>query len=163
MNTNAIFYQLVQSLPLSPAQVKSWFAAIAVDLNAEELDRLLNNTAATALPQSLLAQLLDNWVEQQRGRSASPTDQQEAAQKPLRLTNNDVLKKLRIAYQLHESDVRELLKLVTIELTKSDLSALFRKPSQRQFKACDDELVLDFIAGLGLLLRTRESARQEAP
>lgn len=155
MNTNAIFYQLVQSLQLTPAQVSQWFAAVGAELGEAELNGVLTNTAATALPQPLLAQLLDHWVETLRGPKPSSAGEVPAVK---RLSNNDVLKKLRIAYQLQESDIRELLKTVTIELTKSDLSALFRKPGQAQFKACDDELVLDFITGLGLLLQMRAQA-----
>lgn len=155
MNTNAIFYQLVQSLQLTPAQVSQWFAAVGVELGEAELNGVLNNTAATALPQPLLAQLLDHWVETLRGPKSGSAGEAPAVK---RLSNNDVLKKLRIAYQLQESDIRELLKTVTIELTKSDLLALFRKPGHAQFKACDDELVLDFITGLGLLLQMRAQA-----
>ena len=155
MNTNAIFCELTQALQLNTAQVKDWFAAIGADIPEAEVDGLIHNTAATALPQPLLAQLLDQWVEIQRGPKPIVGDAQAA---PKRLSNNDVLKKLRIAYRLQDEDVRQLLKLVTIELTKSDLSALFRKPGQSQFKTCDDEFVLDYIRGLGLLLRQREQA-----
>lgn len=161
MNTNAIFYQLIQALQLTPEQVKTWFAEVGVTLDDTELNGVLNNTAATALPQPLLAQLLDHWVVQLRGPKERTNETESTGETPVavkRLSNNDVLKKLRIAYQLQESDIRELLKMVTIELTKSDLSALFRKPGQAQFKACDDELVLDFIAGLGLLLQMRAQA-----
>jgi len=59
---------------------------------------------------------------------------------------------------LHEQDVRDVLSLATIELTKSDLSALFRKPGNSHFKACDDELLFDFIEALGQWLQQKQNA-----
>jgi uncharacterized protein YehS (DUF1456 family) len=97
----------------------------------------------------------NNLIEQQRGKKNDA--EQEVIEKHAKISNNDVLKKLRIAYNLHEQQVRDALKLATIELTKSDLAALFRKPGHVHFKACDDELVLDFIEGLGLLLQQRQA------
>ncbi len=53
--------------------------------------------------------------------------------------------------------MRAALKLATIELTKTELSALFRKPGHVHYKACADDLLLDFIEGLGLLLAARNA------
>ncbi|QEI13101.1 DUF1456 family protein [Cellvibrio japonicus] len=153
MNTNAILRKLTQSLAISRPELQVWFAAIDVELEPAEVDALLvpeSSPASVDLPQYLLLQLLNQWIVQQRGQK--PEASVEVVNKQTKLSNNDVLKKLRIAYQLHEQDVRDLLRLVTIELTKSDLSALFRKAGHPQYKACDDELVLDFIEGLGLWL-----------
>jgi uncharacterized protein YehS (DUF1456 family) len=37
------------------------------------------------------------------------------------------------------------------------LAALFRKAGHEHFQACNDELVLDFIEGLGLLLQQKQA------
>ena len=156
MRTNDIFRKLTQSLPLSVEQVQALFAESDIDLTDKEVGNLLKTDyqpGFEAMPEYILLIFLNNLIDQKRGKKIDA--QAEVVEKHHKVSNNDVLKKLRIAFNLHEQDVRDALKLVTIELTKSDLSALFRKPGHVHFKACDDELALDFIQGLGLLLQQR--------
>lgn len=156
MRTNDIFRKLVQCLPLTVEQVQAIFAVADIDLSDKEVANLLKTDyqpGFEAMPEYILVIFMNNLIDQKRGRKADA--QPEIVEKHHKISNNDVLKKLRIAFNLHEQQVRDALKLVTIELTKSDLSALFRKPGHVHYKACDDGLVLDFIEGLGLLLQQR--------
>lgn len=157
MRTNDIFRKITQSLTLGNLQIQQLFALSAIDLNDKEIANLLKTDYQPGfepMPDYVLLIFLNNLIEQQRGKKNDA--EQEVIEKHAKISNNDVLKKLRIAYNLHEQQVRDALKLATIELTKSDLAALFRKPGHVHFKACDDELVLDFIEGLGLLLQQRQ-------
>jgi uncharacterized protein YehS (DUF1456 family) len=43
------------------------------------------------------------------------------------ITNNDIMKKLRVALQLRDTDIIDILKLAEFETTPSELSAIFRK------------------------------------
>ncbi len=152
MRTNDIFRKITQCLQLDSLQIQQLLAMSAIDLSDKEITNLLKTDYQPGfepLPEYVLLIFLNNLIEQKRGKKndAEP----EAIQKHAKVSNNEVLKKLRIAYNLQEQQVRTALKLVTIELTKSDLAALFRKPGHVHFKACDDELLLDFIEGLGLL------------
>lgn len=158
MRTNDIFRKITQSLTLGNLQIQQLFALSAIDLNDKEITNLLKTDYQPGfepMPDYVLLIFLNNLIEQQRGKKNDA--EQEVIEKHAKISNNDVLKKLRIAYNLHEQQVRDALKLATIELTKSDLAALFRKPGHVHFKACDDELVLDFIEGLGLLLQQRQA------
>ncbi|EIK44353.1 hypothetical protein O59_002683 [Cellvibrio sp. BR] len=158
MRTNDIFRKITQSLTLGNLQIQQLFALSAIDLNDKEIANLLKTDYQPGfepMPDYVLLIFLNNLIEQQRGKKNDA--EQEVIEKHAKISNNDVLKKLRIAYNLHEQQVRDALKLATIELTKSDLAALFRKPGHVHFKACDDELVLDFIEGLGLLLQQRQA------
>lgn len=69
------------------------------------------------------------------------------------LSNNDILKKLRVALQLRDEDVIAILKLVDFELTKSELSALYRKPDHPNYKPCGDQLLRNFLNGLVIYKR----------
>lgn len=156
MRTNDIFRKLTQSLPLTVEQIQALFAPSDIDLSDKEVANLLKTDyqpGFEAMPEYILIIFLNNVIDQKRGKKADA--QPEVVDKHHKISNNDVLKKLRIAFNLHEQDVRDALKLATIELTKSDLSALFRKPGHVNYKVCDDSLVLDFIEGLGLLLQQR--------
>ena len=69
------------------------------------------------------------------------------------LTNNDILKKLRVALSLRDEDVIEILKLSEFDLTKSELSALYRKQGHPNYKECGDQLLRNFLDGLVIYKR----------
>jgi uncharacterized protein YehS (DUF1456 family) len=64
------------------------------------------------------------------------------------LSNNDILKKLRVALQLKDEDIIDILKLVEFETTKGELSALFRNPDHPNYRECGDQLLRNFLNGL---------------
>ena len=69
------------------------------------------------------------------------------------MTNNDILKKLRIALELNESDLIEIFRLADCEISKSELSALFRKEGHRNYRECGDQIMRRFLDGL--IIRNR--------
>jgi uncharacterized protein YehS (DUF1456 family) len=158
MRTNDIFRQLTQALTLSTQDIQALFAVTDIDLSDKDVANLLKTDyqpGFSAMPDYILLIFLNNLIDQKRGKKADA--EVAVIDKFAKVSNNDVLKKLRVAFTLHEQDLRDLLKLVTIELTKSDLAALFRKAGHEHFQACNDELVLDFIEGLGLLLQQKQT------
>lgn len=64
------------------------------------------------------------------------------------MTNNDILKKLRIALELKDADIIEILKLADFEISKTELSALFRNPGHKNYKECGNQLLRRFLDGL---------------
>ena len=64
------------------------------------------------------------------------------------MTNNDILKKLRIALSYRDTDILEILKLADFYMTKSELSAIFRKEDHPNYKECGDQLLRNFLNGL---------------
>lgn len=64
------------------------------------------------------------------------------------MTNNDILKKLRIALKLRDEDIIEILMLVDFQLSKAELSALFRNEDHPNYKECGDQLLRNFLNGL---------------
>lgn len=69
------------------------------------------------------------------------------------MTNNDILKKLRIALSLKDTDIIEILKLADFDISKAELSSLFRSEDQRNFKECGDQILRRFLNGL--IIRNR--------
>ncbi len=69
------------------------------------------------------------------------------------MTNNDILKKLRIALELNESDLIEIFRLSDFEISKAELSALFRKEGHRNYRECGDQIMRRFLDGL--IIRNR--------
>jgi uncharacterized protein YehS (DUF1456 family) len=64
------------------------------------------------------------------------------------VTNNDILKKLRIALELRDSDIIEILKLADFEISKTELNALFRNPEHKNYMECGNQLLRRFLDGL---------------
>jgi uncharacterized protein YehS (DUF1456 family) len=64
------------------------------------------------------------------------------------LTNNDILKKLRVALSFKDTDIIECLELVEFKVSKSELAALFRNIDHPNYKECGDQLLRNFLNGL---------------
>tara|TARA_Y100000588_G_C14112542_1_gene863666 strand:+ start:385 stop:603 length:219 start_codon:yes stop_codon:yes gene_type:complete len=71
------------------------------------------------------------------------------------VTNNDVLKKLRVALSLRDTDILDILKLVDFNMSKSEISAIFRKEDHPNYKECGDQLLRNFLNGLIIKHRGR--------
>lgn len=71
------------------------------------------------------------------------------------LTNNDILKKLRVALSFKDTDIIECLELVDFKITKSELSAIFRNIDHPNYKECGDQLLRNFLNGLIIKNRGR--------
>lgn len=94
----------------------------------------------------IMAHFLDGLVIYKRGKDESrPTPPIE-----LPITNNIVLKKLRVAFELKEDDIHAILKAADFPVSKPELSALFRKAGHSNYRACGDQLLRNFLKGLAL-------------
>lgn len=69
------------------------------------------------------------------------------------MTNNDVFKKLRVALRLRDDEIVEILKLADFKISKSELSAFFRKDDHPNYRECGDQILRNFLNGLILHLR----------
>ena len=76
------------------------------------------------------------------------------------LNNNDIMKKLRVALKLRDSDIVEILKLAEFEVSESELSALFRREEHPNYRECGDQLLRRFLDGL--IIRNR-GKKEETP
>jgi len=74
------------------------------------------------------------------------------------MNNNDVLKKLRIALNLKDTDIIDILRLAGFEISKAELSALFRKEDHKNYKECGDQILRRFLNGLIIRNRGKSEA-----
>ena len=92
----------------------------------------------------VLAHFLDGLIFHLRGKD----DSRPAQPIELPVTNNMVLKKLRVAFELKEEDLHEILQSVDFPVSKPELSALFRKFGHSNYRTCGDQLLRNFLKGL---------------
>ncbi len=64
------------------------------------------------------------------------------------MSNNDILKKLRVALKLTTEDIQKILLLADFRISSSELNALFRNDDHPKFKACGDQILRNFLNGL---------------
>jgi len=97
----------------------------------------------------VLAHFLDGLIIHRRGRD------ERLPSRPVerRISNNVVLKKLRVAFELKDSDMHQLFADAGFPVSKPELSALFRQPGHKNFRKCGDQLLRNFLKGLTLRVR----------
>lgn len=97
----------------------------------------------------VLAHFLDGLVIHCRGRNDSlPPRPVEK-----RVTNNVVLKKLRVAFELKDVDMHAAFEAAGFPVSRPELTALFRQPDHKNYRACGDQLLRNFLKGLTLRVR----------
>ena len=69
------------------------------------------------------------------------------------LTNNDILKKLRVAHKLRDEDIVNILALADFQASKSEINALFRNENHPKYMECGDQILRNFLNGLIIHLR----------
>ncbi|TYA74816.1 DUF1456 family protein [Seonamhaeicola marinus] len=79
------------------------------------------------------------------------------------MTNNDVLKKLRVALQLRDDDIIKILSLVDFRVSKSELSAFFRREDHPKYMECGDQILRNFLNGLVIHLRGPMPEKSKKP
>jgi uncharacterized protein YehS (DUF1456 family) len=80
------------------------------------------------------------------------------------MSNNDVMKKLRVALQLRDDEIIKILALVDFKIEKTELSAYFRDEEHTNFRPCGDQVLRNFLNGLVIYKRgKREEKPKETP
>ncbi len=96
-------------------------------------------------PDLEMAQFLEGVVVHKRGKDPS----RPARALPARITNNLVLKTLRVAFALKEDDLLTMLHASGFEVSRGELSALFRAPDHRNYRPCGDQFLRNVLKSLG--------------
>ncbi|NOR75615.1 MAG: DUF1456 family protein [Draconibacterium sp.] len=103
-----------------------------------------------------LAIFLNGLINHKRGKKEGPKSIPEN-----KLNNNIIFRKLRIALNLKDNDILELLKLADLEISKHELSAFFRKPGQSQFRECKDQILRNFLRGMQMKYRENKTLEKK--
>ena len=97
-----------------------------------------------------LAFFLNGLINDKRGKKEGPQPEPEK-----RLTNNIVFVKLKIALNLKSEEILEILGMDDIHISKNELSAFFRKPENKHYRVCKDQILRNFLKGLQLKYRKK--------
>lgn len=112
--------------------------------DSDENFKILNNTE--------LSTFLNGFINLKRGKREG-----EQATANNHLNNNMIFQKLRIALNLKAEDIQDILELVDFRFGKHELSAFFRKPDNKHYRECKDQILRNFLMGVQRQLRPEDT------
>ena len=78
----------------------------------------------------------------------------------IKMNNNDIFKKLRVALQLRDDQIEDILKLVDFRMSKGEIGNFFRNADHPKYVECGDQVLRNFLNGLVIHLRgTKEEPK----
>jgi uncharacterized protein YehS (DUF1456 family) len=152
MLNNDVLRSLRYTLDVNDAQLAEIIRLSGKEVDPETLDALLkkeDEEGFVACDDELMAHFLDGLVYFKRGKD----DSRPAQPFELPMTNNMVLKKLRVAFELKEDDMHAIMQSVDCPVSKPEMSALFRKFGHSNYRTCGDQFLRNFLKGLTLRVR----------
>lgn len=152
MLNNDVLRSLRYTLDVNDAQMAEIIRLSGKEVELEALDALLkkeDEEGFVACDDELMAHFLDGLVYFKRGKD----DSRPAQPFELPVTNNMVLKKLRVAFELKEDDMHAIMQSVDCPVSKPEMSALFRKFGHSNYRTCGDQFLRNFLKGLTLRVR----------
>lgn len=152
MINNDVLRSIRYMLDLSESRMIDVFALM--DYRVAEADvvdflRSEEDSEFLAIPDEAMLYFLNGLIIHLRGQKEDQTPP------PVTLpnSNNLMLKKLRVAFNLKEEDMLSILRSVDFNISKPELSALFRAEGHSNYRACGDQFLRNFLKGLTLRIR----------
>ena len=146
MDNNDILRSLRYTFDLGDQQMMDVFALADKEVTRAEVSNWLKkeeDTDFSIMKDVELATFLNGFINNKRGKKEG---EQPVPEK--KITNNIVLRKLKIALNFREDEMLATFKLADMRISKHELSAFFRKPTQSQYRECKDQFLRNFLAGL---------------
>lgn len=149
MTNNDIIKRLRFVLGIDTNALADCFKLGGIEVSSSQVDDFFSREgeeARQACTEEQLAVFLDGLIVYRRG-PGKPNRNRVA------LTNNVILKKIRIAFELQAQELDGIFMLTDYEFSPHEISAFFRKPGTVHYKECSDEVLEAFFNGMSLFFR----------
>ena len=146
---NDVLRRLRYALTINDTAAISIFKLADYDMDMAYLHAIMKKEEEEGyLPcrDKIITLFLDGLIIKNRGKQEGQKPGELAAN--ARLSNNDLLRKIRIAMRYKDEDIIAILNLAQFRMSKSELSALFRKPDHRNYKPAGDQVVRNLLQGM---------------
>ncbi|MCD6091260.1 MAG: DUF1456 family protein [Bacteroidales bacterium] len=146
MNNNDILRRIRYTFDFSDQKMIKIFALADLDVTRAEISNWLkkdDDPDFQGIYDIQFATFLNGFINDRRGKKEG-----EQAKPEKKLNNNIIFRKLKIALNLRDEDILEILMLADMRVGKHELSAFFRNPSQNQYRPCKDQILRNFIHGM---------------
>lgn len=148
MTNNSILRRIRFIFQFSDADITEIFQLAELSVPKSQVANWLRkeeHEGYEAISDEFLAAFLNGFIVHKRGKKEGATPPPEK-----KLTNNQIFRKMRIALNLKEEDIIQILSLVNMRMSAHEINAFFRNPSQRQYVQCNDQVLRNFFQGLEL-------------
>ncbi len=157
MNNNDILRRLRYTFEFGDSKMISVFGLGNLKVTREQISSWLkkdDDPDYKECSDTQMATFLNGFIIDKRGKKdgAQPVPEE-------RLTNNIIFMKLKIALNLKAEDVTEIMELAGFKISKHELSAFFRKPGNRHYRTCQDQILRNFLKGLQLKYRQDQNEK----
>lgn len=151
MNNNDVLKSLRYTFNFGDDEMIKLFALANVEVTRAQVSDWMKkeeDESFQTIVDSYMSAFLNGFIVLKRGVKEGKMPVNEK-----RLNNNLILRKLKIALQLKDDDLIEILSLADFKISKHEISAFFRKPDQNQFRVCKDQILRKFMFGLQRKIR----------
>jgi len=159
MTNNDIFRRLRYTFDISDVTLTELFVLGEMPAKRAEINSWLRkeeDPEYVFIPDKYLAAFLNGFITSKRGKREGEVPPPE-----VELSNNNIFRKLKIALNLKDDDIIEILALVDMTVSRHELSAFFRNPSQKQYRPCKDQILRNFLHGLQLKYHSGVKGKKE--
>ena len=147
MTNNEVMKSVRYTLETKNKEVVKLIQDGGVEIGVLDVVNLLKNEEEEGFlecPAETLHAFLDGLILERRGPSDGPPKKFSTST----INNNMVLRKLRIAFEMRDTDMIVTMKSVGFSVSKGEISALFRAPKHKHFMQCGDQFLRYFLKGL---------------
>lgn len=151
MDNNDVLKRLRYALNIPDPKIVEMLASAGYAIEKAELEGIFvaeGEPGYVGCDDSLMEKFLDALVQSRRGKREGAEEARPQPSGHQRLSNNDILKRIRIALELKDEDIIAIMRLAGSEISKSELGALFRKRGHPNYRPCGDQFLRLFLSGL---------------
>jgi uncharacterized protein YehS (DUF1456 family) len=148
MTNNDILRRIRFTFNLSDTAMMETFGLGGLEVTRAEISDWLkkdDDPAFQEIRDKEFAIFLNGFIISKRGKKEGELPQAEKS-----LNNNIIFRKIKIALNLMDDDVIDIMKSVDLRVSKHEISAFFRKPTQEKYRVCHDQFLRNFLYGLQL-------------
>ena len=146
MTNNDVLRRLRYIFDFSDARMIDLFAQAETEVSRAQVSDWLkrdDDPNFRKMSDLQFATFLNGFINDKRGKKEGPAHKPEN-----RLNNNIIFRKLKIALNLKVEDIIDIYGLVDARISKPEITAIFRNPSQNQYRECKDQFLRFFLQGL---------------
>jgi uncharacterized protein YehS (DUF1456 family) len=151
MQNNEVLKRLRYALNIPDFKVVEMLKAVGYEIPKRELEGIFKSEGETEWVEcddARMRTFLDALVVEQRGMREEGDAGKPHDLSRVRLSNNDILKRIRVALAMKDEDIVAIMQLAGAAASKSELSALFRKKGHPNYRPCGDQFLRSFLVGL---------------
>lgn len=148
MTNNDILARLRYLFNYNDLQVVALFELAKSEIQETEVTNWLkkeDDPEYIAMTDKELATFLNGLIIEKRGEKDGPQPEPEEF-----LSNNNILRKLKIALNLKSEDILELFAMIDKKVSKPELSSFFRNPDHSSYRPLMDQYLRNFLTALQL-------------